>query len=189
MCGGGGSSDPEIKDTEDQKVLARIASEQYARNRKLYDGVEEQFFNYSDSFQSPTKRQEAGQMASAATTAAYGEQFKQIAKSLAASGINPSSGAFQSAMWENANEQGAAGTNNTNRTLQALDDTGLQAQSNVVAIGNKRAGSALAGMSDMASLSSYEAENKARQSVSNGQANEYMAGTVAGAGYSAYQNA
>lgn len=189
MCGGGGGGDPEIKDTVDQQVLARIAAEQYERNRTIYDGSEEEFIGYADGFGSEAKRADARQMSAAATTGAYSDRFGAIAKSLAASGVNPNSGTFMSEMWGNATQQAEGGTSNVNRTLQALDDTGLQAQANVVAIGNKRAGSALAGMSDIASMSAAEADNDARQRSYSSQANEYTLGTVAGAGYSAYRNA
>lgn len=188
MCGGG---DAEVKETKEQKELAKIAMERYQKYKEFYVPAENEYMNYvteqvnSDQRQAAIEGASVGASESAATQALQQDIGRLTTQG---TGVNPDSGAFKTAINENAVDRGDSRVNNSQRSLQALEDAEMAGMQNIVAMGNNQQGAAVQGFGDVASLSASYARNEAVSDFNESMGREDLAGTVAGAGYGAYKN-
>lgn len=187
MCGGG---DPEVKETPEQKELARIAVERWEKYQQMYKPVEQQYFDHVDNLATPEASERAGGVAAVNVESAFADAIQtDIAQmTTEGTGVDPSSGKFQSAIADHTQRKGAARAENINRSMQAVDDAHIGGLQNIVAKGNNQAGEAIAGFGDVARRSSDEARSQAINDSNQSQSTAGAVGTLAGAGYGAYRN-
>ncbi|MAT95386.1 MAG: hypothetical protein CME59_22675 [Halioglobus sp.] len=187
MCGGGS---PEIKETPEQKELARIAMERWRSYEEMYLPAEKMYFDYVDNMDSAGRQQFARGAASAGVESAFGEAVQADAARLATQGqgVDPSSGRFQTALQDRSVEKAAVRADVASRADQALQDAKIAGKQNIVAMGNNQAGQAVAGLTDVAQAAGQEARGEAIADLNSDLSNQAAAGMAVGAGYGAYQN-
>ncbi len=186
MCGGGGGSG-EVEETLDQREMAKIMAEKFKRYRDVYEPVEKEYFNYADKLDGANTYTQGVGMAHVSAMQAIHPQMQQGIDQMTAQGIDPNSGAFKSAI----NAMTTSGAKNiadkANKTQMAISDNAMQAQRNIVAIGNNQQTQAIVGMDEIARYSGEEAGQKAISEHNSAAATEGMVGTIGGAGYRTYE--
>ncbi|QQB19346.1 hypothetical protein I6H43_17775 [Aeromonas jandaei] len=180
MGKGGGSN--EIQETEAQRAAADVAMEQwnlYNSDLKQYEDI---FMNKVDDLNSGKEYDKLAGTAALGTAQSFGEARSSLADSMAAGGIDPTSGKYQTAMSDLETDQALSQTDTTNRAQSSQQDKYVAGLKDVVSIGAGQKAEALAGMGDVASTSLRKAAFDAQNSFADKQATAGLVGAVAGAG-------
>lgn len=177
---GGGGGGGGIDDTEDQKALADIALDRFNRYQNLYVPAENRYISQVQNYDSGSRMDQAGGTAAGNVQQAFGEGFQQQRSDMAASGINPSSGMFQSAVGNFGSNMMAASSDNINRSQQSIQDSKVTGMQNVVAMGQGVAGNAMSGLGDAAGYSAEEASRRATNSFNQQQGMRQIGGMALG---------
>lgn len=188
MCGGGG--DPKIKETPEQKELARIAVERWNKYKEMYLPVEQEYFDLVEKMDQKSTQKRAAGTAAVNVESAFADAIQNDVAMMTSqgSGVDPSSGKFQSAVADHAERKGAARSENMSMTEQAVKDNYIKGLQSIVAMGNNQASEAISGMGEVAQRSSDVARSEAVSDFRKDQGDEAAVGMVAGAGYGAYTN-
>lgn len=180
MGKGGGSN--EIQETEAQRAAADVAMEQwnlYNSDLKQYEDI---FMNKVDDLNSGNEYDKLAGTAALGTAQSFGEARAGLADSMAAGGIDPTSGKYQNAMSDLETDQALSQTDTTNRAQSSQQDKYVAGLKDVVSIGAGQKAEALAGMGDVANTSLRKAAFDAQNSFADKQATAGLVGAVAGAG-------
>lgn len=181
--GKGGSN--EIQETEAQKAAAGVAMEQwnlYNSDLKQYEDI---FMDKVDDLNSEREYDKLAGTAALGTAKTFGDARAGMADSMAAGGIDPTSGKYQTAMSDLETDQALSQTDTTNRAQSSQQDKYVAGLKDVVSIGAGQKAESLAAMGDVATTSLRKATSDAQSSFQSQQATAGLVGTVAGAG-SAY---
>lgn len=188
MSGGGGDND--IEDTPEQKYLAQVAAEKWNFAQDKLAPLQNEYMQQVEQMDSPGRKAYIMGRANQATQAAIGHGSEQLGKQAQAAGIDPSSGKFKGLMADAAADAASAGGETAARALAEQDNQKALGLQNVLAMGSGQDTRALAGLTDMSSLSSQQARADAFNAFNDRTANLNTLGTVAGAGTRHYmQNA
>lgn len=185
MGGGGGS--PEVKETAAQKAAADVAKKQWDLYQSDFKQHEDNFIARVDAYNSDTNMAEAKQAADVGYSKAYSKNREGAAKSLSASGVDPTSGKFQSTMSEMTTDQAIGQSDTANRAQSSEQDKYLAGLSDVAAIGMGQQTGALEGMGDVANTSLSKATADAEADFNKRSSNLQLAGAAAGLGLRSYQ--
>ncbi|MEH8223800.1 hypothetical protein [Aeromonas veronii] len=181
--GKGGSN--EIQETEAQRAAADVAMEQwklYNSDLKQYEDI---FMNKVDDLKNDSEHDKLAGTAALGTAQSFGEARAGLADSMAAGGVDPTSGKYQAAMSNLDTDQALSQTDTTNRAQSSQQDKYVAGLKDVVSIGSGQKAESLAAMGDVANTSLRKATSDAQSSFQSQQATAGLVGTVAGAG-SAY---
>ncbi|MDI3431716.1 hypothetical protein QLG02_15365 [Aeromonas sp. V90_14] len=178
--GKGGSN--EIKETEAQKAAADVATEQWNIYKSDLQQYEDVFMDKVDDLNSEREYDKLAGTAALGTAQSFGEARSGLADSLAAGGVDPTSGKYQSAMSNLETDQALSQTDTTNRAQSSQQDRHVAGLKDVVSIGAGQKAEALAGMGDVANTSLRKAASDAQTSFQSKQATAGLVGAVAGAG-------
>ncbi|HDZ8876955.1 TPA: hypothetical protein RUX67_000956 [Aeromonas dhakensis] len=178
--GKGGSN--EIKETEAQKAAADVATEQWNIYKSDLQQYEDGFMDKVDGLNSEREYDKLAGTAALGTAQSFGEARAGLADSLAAGGVDPTSGKYQSAMSNLETDQALSQTDTTNRAQSSQQDRYVAGLKDVVSIGAGQKAEALAGMGDVANTSLRKAASDAQTSFQSKQATAGLVGSVAGAG-------
>ena len=181
--GKGGSN--EIKETKAQKAAASVAMEQwklYNSDLKQYEDI---FMNKVDDLNSDSEYDKLAGTAALGTAQSFGEARAGLADSMAASGVDPTSGRYQEAMEGLATDQALSQTDTTNRAQSSQQDKHVAGLKDVVSIGAGQKAESLAGMGDVATTSLRKAISDAEASFNEHSALTNGLGTATGL-YAAY---
>lgn len=177
--GKGGSN--EIKETEAQKALAEVTMKQwgiYQSDLKQYEDI---FMDKVDELNGQEAFDDAAGTAALGTAHSFGEAREGLSDAMAASGVDPTSGKYQSTMHELETDQALSQTDTTNRTQSSQQDKYVAGLKDVVSIGQGQKAEALEGYSSLASSSLNKAAIDAQTKFNNKQAVLGLVGTVGGA--------
>ncbi|MNE38788.1 hypothetical protein D3C80_1327000 [compost metagenome] len=177
--GKGGSN--EIKETEAQKALAEVTMKQwgiYQSDLKQYEDI---FMDKVDELSGQEAFDDAAGTAALGTAHSFGEAREGLSDAMAASGVDPTSGKYQSTMHELETDQALSQTDTTNRTQSSQQDKYVAGLKDVVSIGQGQKAEALEGYSSLASSSLNKAASDAQTKFNNKQAVLGLVGTVGGA--------
>nr|WP_210423814.1 hypothetical protein [Dickeya sp. CFBP 2040] len=111
----------------------------------------------------------------------FGRVRRQAADGLAAAGVDPSSGKFQSALKDVATDQVAGTIDATNRAQTDQQNKYVAGLQDVQAMGSGQKAEALQGYQGIAAASQQKAISDAQNSLSKQQASKGLVGTVGGA--------
>ncbi len=178
--GKGGSN--EIKETEAQKAAAAVALEQWEIYKNDLQQYEDLFMDKVDDLNRESEYDNIAGMSALGTAQGFGEARSELSVSLAAQGVDPTSGKYQAQMDELETEQALSQTDTSNRAQSSQQDRYVAGLKDVVSIGAGQKAEALAGMGDLANTSLRKAANDAQTSFQNKMATAGLVGTVAGAG-------
>ena len=183
-----GGSD-EIKETEAEKAAAGVAKEQWDLYKNELSQYEDIFMGKVDDLNNESEYDKLAGTAALGSAHAFGEARQGLADNLAAGGVDPTSGKYQSAMDSLETNQALSQTDNTNRAQASQQDKYVAGLKDVVSIGAGEKAEALAGYNSIANNSLSKAVNDAQVSQSNSAAMSGAVGTAAGMGLSYYMNA
>lgn len=178
MGGGGG----DIKETPEQKELARIAAEQYRYFENELMPVRDVYIGEMKAGNDASKYERLSGLINTDTAAVMDREIDGGVKQLAANNIDPTSGKFQATVGNMAKEAGAITADTVNRGQVAQQDAYLSGLSNVIAMGEKKATQATAGLSDVAAQSYDHALQSKQNSLQKRGDVTTGLGMVAGAG-------
>jgi len=181
---GGGGGDNEVKETAYQKELAKVAADEWNRYQEVFVPIENQYIEKVHAMgEEPKYQQVAGDVG-----LNYQSNFQQARaatdKSMAAAGINPTSG--KSATAQNELVQGQLTGENQAASQGQHDTTRAYTgnMQNVVAAGRGQQTQAVNSLQDIAASSGAKARNEAYN-----KANEVsIPGTALGVGASVAAN-
>ena len=176
--GGGGST--EVKETSAEKAQASVAADQwsyYQNNLKQYEDL---FMDKVDNLNNESNYDKVAGDAATQTSSSFGEARDKSATNLAASGVDPTSGKYQSTMKDITDKQSVSQLDTVNRAQNSQADKYTAGLSDVVAIGNGQEADALSGYSSLASSSAAKAASDAESAFNSHSALTNGLGTAAG---------
>ena len=185
MAGGGSG---EVKETTAEKAAAGVANEQWSLYKNELSQYEDIFMDKVDDLNNESEYDKLAGTAALGSAQAFGEARQGLADNLAAGGVDPTSGKYQSAMDSLETNQALSQTDNTNRAQSSQQDKYVAGLKDVVSIGAGEKAEALAGYNSIANNSLSKAVNDAQVSQSNSAAMSGAVGTAAGMGLSYYMN-
>lgn len=181
--GGGGSS--KVKETSAEKAQASVAADQWSYYQSNLKQYEDLFMDKVDSLNNESNYTKVAGDAATQTSSAFGQAREQAATTMASSGVDPTSGKYQSTMKSLTNDQIASQNDTVNRAQNSQADKYTAGLSDVVAIGSGQEADALSGYSSLASSSAAKAASDAESAFNSHSALTNGLGTAAGL-YAAY---
>ena len=183
-----GKGSSSVKETSAEKAAAGVAKEQWDLYKNELSQYEDIFMDKVDDLNSDQQYDKLAGTAALGSAQAFGEARQGLADNLAAGGVDPTSGKYQSAMDSLETNQALSQTDNTNRAQSSQQDKYVAGLKDVVSIGAGEKAEALAGYNSIANNSLSKAVNDAQVSQSNSAAMSGAVGTAAGMGLSHYMN-
>ncbi|WP_421174096.1 hypothetical protein [Aeromonas enteropelogenes] len=177
--GGGGSED--IPETEAQKALAEVAQQQWDLYQNELKPYEDLFMQKVENLNSDKAYEDLAGTAALGTAQSFGLARESMADSMAAGGIDPTSGKYQSAMNNLETEQALSQTDTTNRAQSNQQDKYVAGLQDVVAMGQGQKGDALSGYDGLASSSLQKSASDAQSAWEKHQSIAGGLGAVGGA--------
>ncbi|MCE0495781.1 hypothetical protein [Vibrio salinus] len=184
--GGGGSS--EQKETSYEKAAADVAQKEWNLYTNELSQYEDNFIERVGNYNSDSNMANAKSDVDVNYNSAYSDTRDQLADNMAASGINPNSGKFQENMADTVTDQAENQADTVDRAQSSEQDKYIAGLQDVTAMGMGEKGDALSGLSDVANMSASKAASDAQDDFNKRASNQQLAGAVAGAGLSSYQN-
>ena len=186
----GKGGDNKVKETAEQRELAKIAVERWQRYKQTYLPAEQIYFDKVDYLGSERAQQKVAGAAGANVETAFGRAIQGDVNRLTTmgTGVDPASGKFQDSMADHTEAHGRARAMNVNESQQALQDSHIRGLQNIVAMGNNQSTQAIQGMGNIAQRSAAVARNDAQLGAFRDTSRQDTAGALAGAGYAAYTN-
>ena len=183
-----GKGSSSVKETSAEKAAAGVANEQWSLYKSELSKYEDIFMDKVDDLNSDQQYDKLAGTAALGSAQAFGEARQGLADNLAAGGVDPTSGKYQSAMDSLETNQALSQTDNTNRAQSSQQDKYVAGLKDVVSIGAGEKAEALAGYNSIANNSLSKAVNDAQVSQSNSAAMSGAVGTAAGIGLSYSMN-
>ena len=183
-----GKGSSSVKETSAEKAAAGVAKEQWDLYKNELSQYEDIFMDKVDDLNSDQQYDKLAGTAALGSAQAFGEARQGLADNLAAGGVDPTSGKYQSAMDSLETNQALSQTDNTNRAQSSQQDKYVAGLKDVVSIGAGEKAEALAGYNSIANNSLSKAVNDAQVSQSNSAATAGLVGTASGAGLRYFMN-
>lgn len=185
MSGGG---DTEIKDTPEQKALAKVAAEEWNYAQEVLAPLQDLYMKQVDEFNSQERKDFVTGRANIGAQNAIGQGSSELVTNATANGLDLGSGKFKSALSESVTDTASIGGEVASRGLMDIERGKVNGLQNVVAIGAGQETQAISGMTDIAALSAQTARSDAYNAFNRNSANLQTLGTIAGAGANYYMN-
>lgn len=184
----GGSPDTTIKDTPEQKALAKVAAEEWNYAQEVLAPLQDLYMEQVDDFNSEDRKDYVTGKANLGAQNAIGQGSSELVTNATANGLDLGSGKFKSALSDSVTDTAAIGGEVASRGLMDIEKGKAQGLQNVAAIGAGQETQAVAGLSDISSLSAQTARSDAYNAFNRNSANLQTLGTIAGAGANYYMN-
>lgn len=184
MAGGGNS----VEETSAEKAAAGVAKEQWDLYKNELSQYEDIFMDKVDDLNNEIEYDKLAGTAALGSAQAFGEARQGLADNLAAGGVDPTSGKYQSAMDSLETNQALSQTDNTNRAQSSQQDRYVAGLKDVVSIGAGQKAEALSGYNSIANNSLSKAVNDAQMAQADSAATSGAVGTAAGMGLGYYMN-
>lgn len=180
--GGGGGGSSKVKDTPEQRHLAKVAAEKWNFAQQELAPLEDAYMEDVGGMTSPGKTsyirgrtmQSMGQTQPGLMQKA-GDQMTQA-------GIDPSSGRFQAEMSGISDDVGSAGGETLGRAQYEQQTQQVKGLQNIVAMGQGEATQAQQGIAGVATQAASDARGQATNAFNRRSANLQLLGNLAGAG-------
>ena len=183
-----GKGSSSVKETSAEKAAAGVAKEQWDLYKNELSQYEDIFMDKVDDLNNESEYDKLAGTAALGSAQAFGEARQGLADNLAAGGVDPTSGKYQSAMDSLETNQALSQTDNTNRAQSSQQDKYVAGLKDVVSVGAGEKAEALAGYNSIANNSLSKAVNDAQVSQSNSAATAGLVGTASGAGLRYFMN-
>jgi len=179
---GGGGGDNDIKDTPEQKYLAKVAAEKWNYAQRKLAPLEDEYMKHVDQMDSEGNMSYIRGRTMQAQNRAMSNTQSKMAEGLAGAGVNPNSGRFLGETSGLTGDLAQSGGEMLGRAQFEQDSQKVRGLQNIVAIGQGQSGQAQAGLSRLAQESSADAISNAQNAFNRRSANLQLVGQVAGAG-------
>lgn len=173
MGGGGGGVD--IKDSEDQKMMAQVAKEKWRMYQEKFAPQENMWMEDLSNQNDQKHYQQASGAANTATNSAYGHAMQQLLQQ------GGNTGRMNAAINETAINEHATRMDNTNRMQVNQQGRYIQGLQNISQVGMGKETQAMTSLYDSASLSNSYAQQAAKNSFYDTQSKNELIGMGIGA--------
>lgn len=180
----GGGED--IKETEFEKEMAEIATEKWNLSKSTLQPLEDMMIADVSKGVTKQEREKVSGLAAAQHQSQFGKASEQAGKSLAASGVDPTSGKYQESLSDISRAGGASRAASEAEGEAGLQSNQLAEEMNLMRVGAGEATTAQAGMTDVAMRSSQKAKQEAQLAYQENQGLRELAGTIGGAASTYY---
>lgn len=175
---GGGDK---IEETEMQKELAEIATEKWNLSKRNLQPLEDMLIVDTKRGVTEQQRAKVSSAAGLSSQREFGQASKGALKSLAASGVDPTSGKARETLSDISRAGGES-----RAAAEVEGEAGLQAnlvgkEMNLLRVGAGEATQAQSSISDIASRSAQKAAFDKQQAIAENQGLRQLAGTIGGA--------
>lgn len=178
LCKGGG--DAEIKETAEEREMAKIATEQWNDYQQRFLPLENRLFGEVRSTEG--EYAQAAGYTNAATSQAFDGGEERARAGLFAGGSRPGSGKFADTMSGLANDEALSGALNQVDTGQQVSNQEISGLQSLVGLGRGQTNSAQGLLASGASNAQSQAYQDARNALQNRMNVQAGIGTVAGVG-------
>lgn len=178
MTGGGG--DNEVKETAEQKELAKIAAEKWGKYQQVYVPMENKYMAKVDAMGEQWQSDSAAGSANQSIQSQFGDATADIQAQAFDAGVNPNSGRFAAKTSEIAGAKASSGAKTETGARIAQEDAYIGGLGNVVKLGQGQSTSAQQGLADVASSSADQAASAARSTYQSQTDTRAMLGTAGG---------
>lgn len=183
LCKGG---DNEIKETAEEKALAKISAEQWNQYQERFRPFEDQWIA-DTKMDAGDQAKMAGQV-NAGVGAAFDERQATAETANFNAGMDPSSGRFKAAVSGLSEQRGTATAKATTAASQAVDDQTYQGLQSAVAMGRGQSAEALRDMTSLASDATAAAIGDAQNAQNTRSSYASSAMTAVGMGLAGWKN-
>ncbi|MBY6105033.1 hypothetical protein KUW19_00890 [Ferrimonas balearica] len=184
----GGSSDPEIKDTEAQKALADVAKEQWRIYNESFIPAENQWIANVYSQNDADRYNAVAGTGNLAVQSAFKQMPAQLATGAASRGMGVDSGAFAGGLNTSYTDMASAISAAVNSGQIAQQNKFMTGLGNVAAVGMGAQTQATQSTGNLANMQNQYAINSAQNSAANNMGQQNLAGTAIGMGAGYYMN-
>ena len=176
------SGDDKVKDSEDQKALARIAAEKMQFFDEELAPLQELYFQRNAEAKSPGQKSYLTGRVNQATEQAFGNAANRIRRQSINSRVDPDSGAFKADV-ANSDINKARSSGESQALAEVTqDDEYVSGLTNVLALGSGKSTEAQEGINRIAQYSQQKAVQDASDNFQSNQDRLAIAGSAAGAG-------
>ncbi|MBM7455163.1 hypothetical protein HNR62_001023 [Oceanisphaera litoralis] len=183
--GGGGGGSNEVRETAQQQAAAEVAAKQW----NMYQQELKPFENlFMDKVSDLNKGQEYDQLAGEAGlgyASSFGKARSQAGDELAAAGVDPTSGKYQSIMDELTGDQMVGQADTVARAQTSQQDKYVAGLKDIAAIGQGQKAEAMQGYQNISAMAhnkaSAEAQMAHQKKLSSRAATAGLVGSLAGA--------
>ncbi|RLM26495.1 hypothetical protein BIY29_05400 [Brenneria alni] len=179
--GGGGGGSSEVQETTQQKAAAEVARQQWDLYQNELKPYENLFMDKVDSLNGEQNYTDIAGDVNLGYQQAFSQARQQTADNLTSAGVDPSSGKFQSALSDIAEDQVTGTIDATARSQTDQQNKYIAGLQDAQAIGAGQKAEALQGYQGIASASQQKAISDAQSSLSKQAANQQLVGAVGGA--------
>ena len=183
-----GKGSSEIKETSAEKAAAGVAKEQWDLYKNELSQYEDIFMDKVDDLNNEGEYGKVAADANLAYSSSFTKARGSTATGLAASGVDPTSGKYKSAMNNLTQDQAVAQIDTTNKAQTDQANKYTAGLSDVVSIGAGQKAEALSGYNSIANNSLREAVTDAQTAQADSAATSGAVGTAAGMGLGYYMN-
>ncbi len=171
-----GGKDKDVKETAEEKEVARIGMEKWKRYQEVFVPIENKFIGkITDQKQ---YRTDAGREASASTQSVFNQVRERLSRSSGGAGLGSGKFAMGSTGGGDATVDALAKVDARN----TADDQQVRGLQGALAIGRGQGEDAISGLSDTARIAGADAIDRARADADRREGMGELFGTVAGAG-------
>lgn len=169
------------EETEYQKEMAAIAKEKWQMAKDYIQPLEDMMIADVKKGITPEQRERARAAAGVSHQKQFGAAEQQARTQLAAGGVDPTSGKYQSAVSDIARGGGESLAASEVETEAGLQSAKLGSELNLLRVGSGEATQAQASMSDVARRAAVKAEHEAGLKLQEQEGLRQLAGTAIGA--------
>ncbi|SHO54416.1 hypothetical protein [Vibrio quintilis] len=177
----------EVKETSYEKAAADVANQQWDIYKNELSQYEDNFIDRVGNYNSDSNMADTKSDTDLAYNSSYSQARDNAAANMTASGIDPSSKKFGSAQADLTTNQATSQAQTVNQAQSSEQDKYTAGLQDVVALGSGQKATALAGLSDVASMSASKARSDAETSFNTSAGLKQTVGAAAGAGLRSYQ--
>lgn len=177
---GGGGGDNKVKDTPEQRHLAKVAAEKWNFAQEELAPLENAYMESVGEMTDPGQTSYLRGRTMQSLGRVQPEMMDQAGDQMTQAGIDPSSGRYQEEMSGITEDIGSAGGETLGRAQFEQQNEQVKGLQNIVAMGQGEATEAQQGLSGLAQQSSQDAIGDATNRFNRRSANLQLLGTVAG---------
>lgn len=154
----GKGSKPSIDETPEQRELAEIAAERYDYFERDLKPVQQVYMDHAQKQNAASNYQRLAGTVKANTSNMLNEHLDGAESGMKAAGIDPTSGRYSATVGDAATRAADITADTVNRAQSQQQDNYMAGLGNVIAMGEKKATSAIDGLTDVAAKSADHAQ-------------------------------
>lgn len=175
-----------VEETEYEKEMANIAKEKWQLSKDTLRPLEDMMIADVSKGVTEEQRAKVSGITGAQHQKQFGEATEKTSKTLAASGVDPTSGKYQESLSDISRAGGKSRAASEVEGEAGLQSGRLAEEMNLLRVGAGEATKAQAGMTDVAMRSSQKARQEAQLAYEENQGLRELAGTIGGAAATYY---